>query len=139
MTPPGGDNASGVSETPDYDGGVPARWPMPENVEYGYGKDGNSGGFGHSDDCKDVGQKGSTDGMSQADVARGYEGPAKYDDGQYQQDIPDKNIHDRGAGSETYAKEHSATTGKGFDGRGHDKPGRGQMGSSSVKPGNLAD
>jgi hypothetical protein len=71
-------NASGADtdarpEGGDYDGGIAARWPMPENTDYGYGKDGNSGGYGHSSDCRDAGQKASAWGMSTDDIGKGYE------------------------------------------------------------------
>jgi hypothetical protein len=122
-------NASGAdSDAADYDGGVPARWPMPENKEYGYGPDGNSGGYGHSSDCADVGQKGSTWGMTQAEIAAGYSKPpsdgeggvleSRQVDGSYPQSLPTSNPHDRGSGSESRAKEFSSTEGKGFDGTG---------------------
>jgi hypothetical protein len=134
-------NASGAdSEGDSADYNIPARAPMPEHPEWGLDGPKGRNDFGHSADVEDVGEKGSTWGMKEAEIAKGYSGPtAKYDDGQHHQDIPDKNIHDRGAGSDSYAREHSATTGRGFDGRGHDKHGRGQMDSSRVKPGGLAD
>src|SRR5258708_1020034 len=40
MTPPGGTNASGVDETPDYDHNIPARAPMLEHSARGWGEDG---------------------------------------------------------------------------------------------------
>jgi hypothetical protein len=139
--PPGGDNASGVSETPDGPApSVPFTQDAPLNPDWGMLGEGR-GGFGHSSDVEDTGTKSSAWGMSKEDQARGYEGPERYDSGQYEQDIPQKNDWDRGAGSDTYAREHSETTGRGFDGGGNNKPspGREALGSSSVKPGNLAD
>jgi hypothetical protein len=142
MTPPGGTNASGVDETPNYEDGNPFRAKMPEHPEWGLGKEGGTS-FGHSDDVKDTGTKSSAWGMSKDDQAKGYErgeadgegpvlGPRQVD-GSFPQSIPDSNPHDRGAGSDAYAREHSATTGRGFDGRGQPKstsnPGGQSIGS----------
>jgi hypothetical protein len=132
----------GSDEGENSDYGVPLRHDMPESPQWGYSDDKiGAGGFGHSSDCEDVGQKGATWGMSSSDVARGYEGPERYDSGIYEQDIPQTNVHDYGAGSAARAKEFKSTEGRGFDGVGNDKrnPGTQQIGSSSVKPGNQAD
>jgi hypothetical protein len=107
-----GNDGSGQVDGQNYDGNVsPSRW-----------------------DCDDVGQKGSTWGLSQSDLERGYSKPERYDDGQYNQDIPQSNVHDRGSGSASRAAEFKSTEGKGFDGTGHDKPspGREAMGSSKL-------
>jgi hypothetical protein len=129
---------TGKSADPESDGGIPAREKMPPHPEYGYGKDGNVGGFGHSDDCKST-----TDakawGLDNSDLARGYETPKsdgeggvletrqKY--GSFEQSIPTTNEHDR---THPYAKEHSETTGV-YDGQGQPKstsnPGGQSIGS----------
>lgn len=130
-----GNDGSGQVDGQNYDGNVsPSRWDMPVSPEWGYGEDGPTGGYGHSKDCDDVGQKGSTWGLSQSDLERGYSKPERYDDGQYNQDIPQSNVHDRGSGSASRAAEFKSTEGKGFDGTGHDKPspGREAMGSSKL-------
>ena len=106
------------------------------------GHDGESGtSYGHSDDVKDTGTKSSAWGMSAKDQARGYEGPSKYDSGQFEQNIPQTNEHDYGAGSANRAREFKSTEGEGFDGVGHDKrnPGTQQIGSMAIRPGNQAD
>jgi hypothetical protein len=133
-------NASGAdSSGGDYEYGVPYRQESPPSPEWGgQGSENPGGGFGHSDDCKDTGTKSSAWGMSKEDVARGYEGPEKYDDGVYAQDIPSTNEWDRGAGSDSYAKEHAATTGRGFDGTGTSR-NRSGLGSMTIKPGNQQD
>jgi hypothetical protein len=138
-------NASGAdSDAPDYDGGVPARWPMPENTDYGYGKDGNSGGYGHSEDCRDAGQKASAWGMSGSDIERGFESPKsdgegpllgpRQPGGSFEQSIPSSNPHNRGSGSDVRAREFADTEGRGFAGEGNDKPspGREAMGSTRL-------
>jgi hypothetical protein len=139
-TPPGGTNASGVDETPNYDESVPYRSPMPEH------KDWQVGGFGHSDDCKDTGTKSSVWGMDKDEVAQGYErgksdgegsaleGP-RQPDGSFPQSIPENYTgpgYNRGAGCATRAREFSKLgEGEGFDGVGNDKPapGKQQIGS----------
>jgi len=140
----GGDNAGDPANGDG--GGVPARWKMPPTPEWGYGKDGNSGGFGHSDDCEYTGTKGATWGMSKDDVARGYENlksdgeggvlETRQPYGSFEQSIPTSNPHDRGSGSDSYAREHSDTTGRGFDGRGQPEstsnPGGESLGSSKL-------
>jgi hypothetical protein len=131
-------NASGAdSSGSDYDWNIPFRGDVPSPEWGGQAGDPPGGGY-DSDDCKDTGTKSSAWGMSQADIARGYEGPERYDDGVYAQDIPSTNEWDRGAGSDVYAKEHSATTGRGFDGTGTTKS-RSGLGSMTIKPGNQAD
>lgn len=129
-------NASGAdSDAEDSQYNVPYRAPSPETPEWGgQGSETPGGGFGHSDDCKDVGQKGSTGGLSQADLERGYAKPERYDDGQFNQDVPQRNEWDR---TQSYAKEHHETGA--YDGTGSTKTGRGLMGSSTVKPGGQAD
>ena len=42
--PPGGDNASGVTETPDYEYGVPYRAPEVEHEDWGGQGSENPGG-----------------------------------------------------------------------------------------------
>jgi hypothetical protein len=136
-----GSDSSGQVDGENYDGGIPARWPMPENAEYGYGKDGNSGGFGHSDDCKYVGQKAAAWGMSKNDIAKGYEagesdgqGPTlgtRQPDGSHPQSIPSTNEWDR---THAYAKEHTETGS--YDGCGQPEstsnPGGETIGSSKL-------
>jgi hypothetical protein len=138
--PPGGDNASGVTETPDYDLAVPGRADMPEHEEWGLGPDGRND-YGHSKDCTET-----TDmkawGVSQADVERGYSKPdsdgeggvleTRQPGGSFEQSIPDKNPHDR---QQAYAREHSDTTGV-HDGKGRPEstsnPGGETIGSSKL-------
>jgi hypothetical protein len=124
---------------PESDGGIPARENMPPEPQRGYGKDGNSGGYGHSEEVE-FDAKASRWDMDNDEVAKGYSKPGD-DAGEpgtasYPQAIPDTNVHDRGAGSDAYAREHSATTGRGFDGRGRPKstsnPGGESSGSSSL-------
>jgi hypothetical protein len=131
-------NASGAdSDGGDYEYGNPYRAPAPETPEWGLGPKGYTS-YGHSDDVKET-----TDvkawGLDKDDVARGYEKPGSGGAGEpgtasFEQNIPTSNEWDRGAGSDSYAREHSATTGRGFDGRGNDKPspGREAMGSSKL-------
>jgi hypothetical protein len=76
--------------------------------------------------------------MSQSDIARGFESAEPYDNGQFDQAVPSTNEWDRGAGSDSYAREHSATTGRGFDGTGTTRT-RSGLGSMTIKPGNQAD
>jgi hypothetical protein len=132
-------NASGAdSDGGDYEYGNPYRAPMPESPEWGLGpKDATS--FGHSDTVKDTGTKSSAWGMSKEDQARGYERPGSGDAGKpgtasFEQEIPERNIHDRGSGSDVRRAEFSSTEGRGFDGRGNDKPspGREAMGTRPV-------
>src|SRR5262249_10016156 len=124
-------NASGAStEGADPESGVPYRWDTP-SPEYGIEKDGSySGGYGHSDDCKDVGMKDTAWGMSRSEIEAGYERlksdgeggvlETRQPYGSFEQTLPTSNPHDRGAGSDHYAREHSEHTGRGFDGRGKD-------------------
>jgi hypothetical protein len=141
MTPPGGTNASGVTETPDGPApSVPYNQDAPLNEEWGMLRKGD-GGFGHSDEVKDTGTKSSAWGMDKDEIAQGFERPksdgeggvleTRQPDGSFPQALPTSNPHDRGAGSDAYAREHSDTTGRGFDGRGHDisNPGKEQLGS----------
>jgi hypothetical protein len=129
MKPPGGDNASGVTETPDGPApSIPATQDAPLNPEWGTLGVGR-GGFGHSSDVEDSGTKSATWGMSKEDQARGYESGERYDSGQYEQDIPQKNEWNR-------AQDDIGT---GHDPKRHSNPGGQSLGSSSVKPGNLAD
>jgi hypothetical protein len=129
---------------PDSDSGIPFRENMPPSEEWGLEKEGSSGGYGHSSDVDAKDDYKSWPGIDKDDVARGYV-PGKSDgegsvlgtrqpDGSFPQSIPDTNKWDRGAGSDSYAREHSETTGRGFDGRGNDKPspGREAMGSSKL-------
>jgi hypothetical protein len=123
----------------DYDGGVPYRDNMPPSPEYGYTEDKiGTGGYGHSDDCKDVGQKGASWGAKQSDIERGYEPAERYDAGQFEQQIPEKNEWDR---TVPYSDERGRSNTGAYTGVGNDKrnPGTQQIGSSSVKPGNQAD
>jgi hypothetical protein len=125
----------GLSKDPDqsdlnvpYQSDVPSpEWGGQSGVDEGAG-----GGYGHSSDVEVT--DGAKGGMSKDDLARGFAKGERYDDGQYNQDIPARNEWDRGAGSETRAKEFTSTEGRGFDGRGHDKPspGREAMGSSTL-------
>jgi hypothetical protein len=122
-TPSGDTNASGAEETPHSDRNNPYRIKMPESPEWGLGKDGGTS-FGHSDTVEEN-KKAARWDMTLDEVAKGYSKPGD-DAGEpgtasYPQSIPDTNVHDRGAGSDAYAREHSATTGRGFDGRGRPK------------------
>jgi hypothetical protein len=141
MDPPGGDNASGAGETGDNEhSGIPFSWNMPPEPRWGMATNKpDDGGYGHSDEVKET--KGATWGMDKDEIAQGFERlksdgeggvlETRQPDGSFPQALPTSNPHDRGAGSDAYAREHSDTTGRGFDGRGHDisNPGKEQLGS----------
>jgi len=137
------DNAGG--DGGDYEYGNPYRAPLPENPEWGHdGKSGTS--YGHSNDVIEKPDYKCWEGVNKDDIAQGYtrlpsdgEGSVlgtRQPGGSFPQSIPDKNIHDRGAGSDAYAREHSDTTGRGFDGRGQPEstsnPGGETIGSSKL-------
>jgi len=139
MTPPDANNASGAGETPDGPApSVPYTQRAPLTPDWGMlGSD--RGGYGHSDDVVEVPAYKTWDDVTKDDVAQGYTKPGsggakEPGTASFEQSIPDKNEWDRGAGSDSYAREHSATTGRGFDGRGNDKgPGPGEtIGSSKI-------
>jgi hypothetical protein len=137
MDPPGGTNASGAGETPDYPApSVPYNQDAPLNEEWGMLRKGD-GGFGHADEVKQT--KGATWGLDKDEIAAGYSKPGSGGAGEpgtasFEQSIPTTNEWDRGAGSERFAREGEWAGGKGFDGTGHDKPspGREAMGSSKI-------
>jgi hypothetical protein len=139
MDPPGGTNASGAGDTPGYPApSIPYNQDSPLNEEWGMLRKGD-GGYGHSDEVKDTGTKSSAWNMSREDQAKGFERPGSGGAGEpgtasFEQSIPTTNEWDRGAGSERFAREGEWAGGKGFDGRGHDKPspGREAMGSSKL-------
>src|SRR5262249_27112129 len=111
----------------------------------GVNEDDAGGGYGHSEDVVATNDL-KCWGMTKDDAAAGYERLAsdgeggvletRQPGGSFPQSIPDKNVHDRGAGSDAYAREHSDTTGRGFDGRGQSEstsnPGGESMGSSKL-------
>jgi hypothetical protein len=128
----------------DYQYGNPYRAPMPETESWGLGPKGYTS-YGHSEDVVEKNDYKSW-GLNRDDVARGYTSPKsdgeggvletrqKY--GSNPQSIPENYKgpgYDRGAGSDSYANEHSDTTGRGFDGRGQPKsasnPGGQSIGS----------
>jgi hypothetical protein len=140
-------SGAGSEGTDNERAGVPFSWDMPPSPDWGMQtKEKDDGGYGHSDDVKDTGTKSSAWSMSKEDQARGYENlksdgeggvlETRQAGGSFEQSIPDKNVHDRGAGSDSYAREHSATTGRGFDGRGKPEstgnPGGETIGSSKL-------
>jgi hypothetical protein len=121
----------------DYEYGNPYRAPMPESPEWGLGpKDATS--YGHSSDVKSVNLAKDKDLLRDGYERLPSDGEGsvlgtRQPDGSFPQSIPDSNPHDRGAGSDSYAREHSDTTGRGFDGRGQPKstsnPGGQSIGS----------
>jgi hypothetical protein len=138
--PKGGDDEG---ENSDY--GVPLRHDMPETPEWGYGDDKiGAGGYGHSSDCEDKGQRGSTWGMSSGDVERGYErgesdgegsallGPRQAG-GSYPASIPSSNPWDR---TYPYSDEPGRSNTGAYDGRGQPEstsnPGGETIGSSKL-------
>ena len=132
-----GADSSGQVDGENYTGGVPYQWDADKVNEDGLTTE---GGYGHSDAVKET-QDYKAWGMSKDDVAAGYERPGSGGAKEpgvasYEQAIPDKNEFDRGAGSDSYAREHSETTGRGFDGRGRSEstsnPGGESMGSSKL-------
>lgn len=119
-----GADSSGQVDGQNYDGGVAARWPMPETPQWGIGKDGNSGGYGHSSDCEEN-TTGATWGLSKDQISAGYERltPGKSPEGRVQ-DIPARNEHNR-------AQDDIGT---GHDPKRYSNAGGESVGSSSLKP-----
>jgi hypothetical protein len=144
MDPPGGTNASGAGETPDYPApSVPYNQDAPLNEEWGMLRKGD-GGFGHSAQVEET--KGATWGMDKDEIAQGFERPksdgeggvleTRQPGGSWPQAIPENYKgpgYDRGAGAETRAREFSNSEGRGFDGRGQPEstsnPGGQSLGS----------
>jgi hypothetical protein len=129
MKPPGGTNASGVDETPDYEQNIQGRAAMPEHPEWGLGPKGRND-FGHSEAVEET--KGARWDMDRDEVAQGFDRPGSGNAGDpgtasYPQSIPQTNEWDR---TGPYAKEHHETGA--YDGEGHDKgPGPGETIESS--------
>jgi hypothetical protein len=117
---------------PDSDASIPNTQDMPPNPEWGLdGPEGSDGGYGHSSDVKND-PTAARWNMSKEDLAKGFERPGSGDAGKpgtasFEQSIPDTNVHDRGAGSESFAREGEWAGGEGFDGRGNDKPSPGRQ------------
>jgi hypothetical protein len=111
---------------PDSDGGIPARIDMPPNPEWGIGKDGGHGGFGHSDDCKFDASASKWD-MTNDEIAKGYSKPgsgSRYGDGR-SQDVPRTNEFNRGAdfSRRDFAGEEGPDVGTGRDGKSRENLG----------------
>jgi hypothetical protein len=130
-------NASGAdSHDGDHEYSVPYRAPMPENPEWGLGKDGGNS-YGHSDDVVEKDDYKAWPGIDRDDVARGYSLPksdgeggvlsTRQPNGSYPQSLPKSNeytTHDRSR--EFRGLEEGAHPGTGND---NPHPGTEQLGS----------
>ena len=103
MTPPGGTNASGAEETPLSDRNNPYRVPMGESPDWGLSKEGMTS-YGHSDDVKVT--QGAKGGLDKSEIAQGFSRPKVGKSPEpWQQDLPQRNEWDRGAGSDVRSRE----------------------------------